>query len=307
MAVTRVATLGVLTLAIAVAVLVGQAAFRLERTLLRHDYVQAQIGEWFAPLEEPAHHQEFVNAMIAQISRALRWAIPLRLQPVVYEAARNSFTHEWLVAFARRVHTTAYRVMRGDRTPVRLTVSLSQFYADVVSGARATLPDQQANPVAAELERAPASIDLLAEIDDQTRTDAEMWLRRLPLIATLLQYALPGVLIALTLVFRRPGSAMVASGAGVAIGGALMLGLIGWYRFAIAGTIARAVRSAVPGRPEWVEPPVSATVANAVESGAGFAWLLIVLGALIALAGVLVIRRWSDSLDVVRRSRPGVR
>ncbi|TVQ23087.1 MAG: hypothetical protein EA382_10805 [Spirochaetaceae bacterium] len=298
----RVVVLGVLTLVIAASVLIGQAAFRLERTLLRHDYVQAQIGEWFAPLEDPAHHQEFVNAMIAQISQALRWAIPVRLQPTVYEAARRSFTHHWLVAFARRAHTAAYRVTRGDRTPIRLTVSLSQFYADVASGARSALPDQQATAVAADLQRAPQSIDLFAELGDQARAEVEVWLRRLPLIGTLLQYALPGVLIALTLIYRRPGSAMVASGAGIAIGGVMMLGFIGSYRFVVAAAVARVVRAAVPGRPGWVEPPVTDTVAEAVASGAGFAWLLVATGAVLALLGVLVIANWSDSFGDTRRA-----
>lgn len=304
MPVARVATLSFLTVAIAVSVLVGQAAFRLERTLLRHDYVQAEIGEWFAPLEDPAHHEEFVNAMVSQIRRALRWSIPAQVQTVVYEAARASFTHDWLVSFARRVHTAAYRVMRGDRTPIRLTVSLGQFYAGVVSRAGAALPDQLSNAVAAELARAPASIDLWAELDEESKANTEMWLRRLPLISTLLQYALPGVLMGLTLLFRRPGSAMLASGGGLALGGVLMLAFVRSYRFAVAGAVARAVRMAVPGQPAWVEPPVIGTIVKAVESGVDFAWLLVGLGALIALLGALVIRRWSDSFETLVGREP---
>lgn len=49
---------------------------------------------------------------------------------------------------------------------------------------------------------------------------------------------------------------MVASGAGIAVGGFLMLGFVSAYRLTVAAYAARAVRVAVPGQPGWIEPAV---------------------------------------------------
>ncbi len=93
----------------------GQLAFRVERTILRHDYVQARIPEWFAPLEDPVNHDDFVTAMMSEIRRALKWSIPPPMLLVVYEAARGNFTHDWLVAFVRRARGSPRSAGERDR------------------------------------------------------------------------------------------------------------------------------------------------------------------------------------------------
>ena len=293
----RLITLVALSIAIAFSALVGQVAFRLDRTLLRHDYVQAGIDAWFEPLHDETNHEQFVTAMLSEISRALGWSIPSQLRPAVNEAAGETFSHEWIVSFVKRAHTTAYRVMRGDPAPVRLTLSVGRFFTAVVSKAQASLPADEARMVAMELARVPGAIDLWAEIDPESRSRIELGLRRTPMISLLLQYALPGLFIGLTLLFRRPGSAMVASGAGVSAGGALMLLAIRFVGVDAAAAVARATRMVVPGRPAWIEPPMIATVGEAVASGVDFALVLVGTGVAVTVLGIFVIRRWSDSLD----------
>jgi len=304
MSVVRTTTLAVLTVLIALTVLVGQAAFRMDRTLLRHDFVHLRIDSWFEPLAEPGNHEQFVGALLNEITRGLDWRVPVQVQAVVREAAASTFSAEWLVSFVKRTHTTAYRLMRGDAEPVRITLPFGRFFNEIVGRARAELPAETATALAAELSRAPASIDLWAEIDAETRSSVEGWLRRVPVVSLLLQYVLPGVFIALTLVFRRPGSAMVASGAGLSLGGALMLVVIASYRDAVGQAAGRAMRAVVPGGPGWIQAPVAATVEEAISTGSDFAIFLVALGVVIALLGVLVIRRWADSFEpLVRAAR----
>lgn len=297
MPIVRTITLALLTIAIALAVLVGQAAFRLDRTLLRHDYLRAEIEAWFEPLSDEANHERFVGDLLAEIRRGLGWQIPVQIQSIVTEAAHATFSRDWIVSFLQRTHTAAYRVMRGDRTPVRLTLPLAGFLGEIATRARAELPAEVANEVGRELSAVPASIDLWAELDEESQASIALWLRRIPLISILLQYALPGLFIGLTLVFRRPGSAMVASGAGIAIGGGLMLFVVRLYAVTAGASVGRAARTLVPGRPAWIEQPVADTISEAIAGGTGFAALLVGLGVVIAGLGVLVIRLWSDSID----------
>jgi len=297
MPVARTITLALLTIAIALAVLIGQAAFRLDRTLLRHSYLRAEIEEWFEPLDEEANHERFVSDLLTEIRRGLGWQIPVQIQSIVADAARETFSRDWIVSFLGRTHTAAYRVMRGDRTAVRLTLPLGGFLGEIESRARAELHIEMANEVVRELSAVPASLDLWAELDEESQASIELWLRRIPLISILLQYALPGLFIGLTLIFRRPGSAMVASGAGIAIGGGLMLLVVRLYAVTAGASVGRAARSLVPGRPAWIEQPVADTITEAIATGTSFAWLLVGLGVLIAGLGVLVIRWWSDSID----------
>ena len=293
----RVLSFVVLAVLIALSAFVGQIAFRMDRTLLRHDFVQAELDSWLAPLEVSSNHQQFTGAMMNEIRGALGWNVPGQLQSVLYEAAAESFPPERIESFVRRTHTAGYRLMRGDQTPVRLTLSLSSFTNRVASRLDEALPPTAAQGVAAGLAQVPNSIDLWEGVDESVQERITVSLRRIPVYSLLLQYAVPGLFIALTLVFRRPGSAMVAAGGGLTGGAAIMLIYIGGVSGGTAAAVARGVRAALPSRPAWIEPPVADTITRALASGAGFAWLLAATGVVLAALGVIVVRCWHDSLD----------
>ncbi|MFW5689749.1 MAG: hypothetical protein ACOC1U_09260 [Spirochaetota bacterium] len=295
----RLVTLAVLATLIAVSAFVGQLAFRMDRTVLRHDFVQRELGTWLEPLSIPANHERFTTALVDEIRRSLGWNVPSQIRVAMHEAAAQTFTPEWTESFVRRAHTAAYRLMRGDPSPVRLPMSLGGFtnrFANLVS---AQVPEQQARAVSAQLARVPDSIDLWQSMDEPTQRRVATALRRVPVFSLLLQYALPGLFLALTLVFRRPGSAMISSGAGLTGGAAAMILFTTTSAETTGRTIGGVLRSALPGRPEWIEAPVAASVVRAIASGIGFAALLASIGLVLVIAGGLVVRLWNDRLDPI--------
>jgi hypothetical protein len=307
MAVFRTILLSVLVVFIAATVLVGQLAFRADQTVLRHSFAHEAIEAWLAPLQDAANHEEFVADAWSQMRRALGWSIPVQIQSVIEDAALQSFRPDWITDVVKRMHTAIYLFMRGREPEISLVVPLGDFKRAISTISRDRLDARAAASVSSEIGRLPSSIDLWRAVPDETRASVELWIRRIPVISILLQYLVPGLFLGLTLLPGRPGSALVASGAGLAAGGLSMIALVGFAAQGIASRLAAGIRQILPGRPTWVYSPAVDTFAAALRSGRGFAWFLVVLGVLIAGLGVLVIRRWNDSYSFVSSATRTVR
>ena len=303
----RILALALLAILVAATALIGQFAFRADQTVLRHRFAHEAIDGWLAPLEDSANHEAFVSAAWADLRSALGWSIPLAIRDVVEDAALDAFRPDWIISVVKRMHTISYLYMRGTEDEISLTVPFGEFKRSVSSLARERLVAQVANQVSGQINQLPSSIDLWEAIPEEEAVSIERWIRRVPAVSILLQYLVPGIFLGLTLVFGRPGSAMVASGAGLALSGAGMLVIVVTLADGIAGRLARSLQVILPGRPTWFYGPAGDTFADAIRSGVGFAWFLVALGLVIAALGVLVVRRWNDTYSFVSSARSTIR
>ncbi len=308
MAVGRIVALTLLALLIAATSLVGQVAFRADQTLLRHRFAHAAIDSWLSPLEgENGYHEAFVSDAWLDMRRALDWTVPIAVRDVVEDAALEAFRADWIVSVVKRMHTVAYLYMRGREQSISLTIPLGEFRRTVTALARERLDSRTANDVVNQINQIPSSMDLWTAIPEAEARSIERWIRRIPALSVALQYFVPGLFLGLTLVFGRPGSALIASGGGLTASGAMMLALIAIRGQSLSAGMARTVRRTLPGDPAWIYEPALETFVTALRSGIGFAWLLMAIGVVLVGLGTLLVRRWEDSYAFVSSASSTIR
>ena len=123
----RYIVLSVLALALGVAVLAGQFAFRVERTMLSYRYMSAALERTLIPLEDDEIRKETVLEAVRDIRRRLSLPVPRELDQYIGQAAIQAFGRAWIARTLDRMLYSLIRVVNGREDELALAISISGF------------------------------------------------------------------------------------------------------------------------------------------------------------------------------------
>ena len=289
MKIGRIIILSVLGLLLCLSVILAQLAFRVERTMLSYSYTSKQIDRIITPLYDSAIHRETVDETFSYLRRALSLRVPAALQPHIVDAAVSGFNPEWFTRTAQRMLFNTQLVLNGKETDLSLPVSINSFKLAFMDIVRAEFDTSEYLEIDREVSRMPSSLDLADEIPEESRRKLIRYLRSVGTVLTVLEYAVPGLLILLCFVLRRFGAGLTAVGGGfIAGGGALAIAVAGWKGSAARG-VAAAVGRAVPSFLGWIDYGVGGVTEELIAGLLPVSLIVLASGALLFALGIFLV------------------
>jgi hypothetical protein len=283
--------LGFIGLLLTLSVVLAQGAFRLERTILSYGFVYRESQKIFGPLDDPEIFGESLNEIYRLIIRSLPQAIPRELEPFLLKAAKDSFKPAWIRQTGAIWLASLQRVLRGESTALELQVSISPFlrrFQSLVAGS--TYSSRERTYINREIDKIPGGIDAAQGMPQNLRADLIFLGRFMDLIQAMLQYIIPGILMAACFFHLRPGPGCVAVGAAFLLGS--VPGILASTVF--AGRIGRSLEATLsrqlPSALGWLAEGIGAMAETALRTGSTTALWTGVFGAGMICLGIFIIK-----------------
>lgn len=290
--------LALISLLLAASIVLGQLAYRVDRTVLSYRYMTEAVPEIIEPLEEPEVHEDTVTALAGIVRREADLGLPPQLVRLFDQAAVAAFDASWFEWTLTRNIYAIIGVLRGSRAELRIPVNISGFESQFVNLARKNLPQDMVRQITAETANLPGAFDLAEAMPEEARAALLSFGRRYGLLSTAVMYVIPALLTIACFSFRRLGTAFLGGGLGYLLGGGVVL-IWGEAFGRMARTIVVAAsRSALPGGFTWLTSGLAELTSDLAAGLWQYAALIAGVGVLsTALGGWLVFSGRNDTLD----------
>jgi hypothetical protein len=274
---------------LAASVLVAQVAFRVERTVLSYGFTYREMQRILAPLDDPATHESTIGQAFGFVQKSMSLGVPRELQGYIIEAAVNGFSPSWVKQTVGQWLMTTQQVLHGNRDTIEFPLSLSPFKSGFLTAVRGEFSVAEQMEISAALDEIPTTFDLADEIpEDVTRRILGVG-RSMALTQVLLQYVVPGLLIAACFFHRRIGTGLVAVGLGLTVAGVPSLVVTAARARGIGRSASLSLSKALPVFLKWVADGVGPTVEAVVSSGRVTALLVTISGVVFLSAGLYLV------------------
>ena len=294
MKIARILLLALIALALSIAVLAAQVAFRIERTVLLYSYTSAQLEAITSPLYDESIHRETVDGTFSLIRRELSLVIPMELRSLILDSAVEGFSPEWFSRTAHRMLFNIHLVVNGREKELSLPLSINTFKTSFLNAARSVYRGREYAEIEHELVKVPSTLDLAAELPDEILERIVVNLGRIRLIVILLQYAAPALFILLCFSFRKIGSGFTALGIAFIGGGAAVLICVSTRGTVISETAVNYLRKILPSFLQWVDYAAKDVVLELLKGMQPVAVVVLLCGMLFAALGLYLIFARND-------------
>ena len=280
----------VLGLLLGLAVIVAQAAFKIDRTVLSYTCMSRQLERIAAPLRDPGIRTDAANGVFDYLRTVLSLKLSPALDPYIPAAVTAGFDADWFLRTGKRLLFNTQAYVTGRETGLSLPVSIDGFKLALIDSARGKIETRAYLEIDREVSRMTSSIDLVTLLAESDLSRIESRLKNYRGGLTAVKYVVPAVLFLLCFVTRRIGSGLAAAGGGVLTGGGLML----FTSLVIPGLAFRevsgAVTHALPSFLGWVGEGVGRTTGDIISGLLPAAAVLTGLGMILTAAGVILIK-----------------
>jgi len=266
---------------LAVSVIVSQALFRIERTLLSYTFMAAQLEGVSAPLADPSTQADAAVGAITYLQEKLSFRFSGRLTPYVREAAINGFDADWFLRTGKRMVFNSQRFLSGEESELSLPVSFDSFKLALLDIAGAELDAADYLEVEREVSQIDSSIDLGSVLSEKTQMRISAAAANRRVIFIILIYIVPFCLALLCFPPRELGSGLFVSGLSLLAGGACLAVSSFFLRNLVSRASSSAFEKALPDFLGWIADGTG-MFAGKVVSG------ILPAGAVIGGAGLVI-------------------
>ena len=279
---------------LAFSVLVAQAAFRFERTLMSYRFTYGAMERTLAPLDDPLTHARTVDEAFRVLRRETGLSIPPELEPLVIEAAGVGFSAARLRQAVNRWLITTQQVLHGRADSFSLPFSLAAFKDTLLSLAASRFSPAETAQIREALNQVPTSVNLADGISPEARDRLLSIGRMMGLMQIVLQYLVPGLLIAACFFHGRIGTGIAATCAAFLVAGVPAVVIAFFRADAIGASAGVFVSRLIPSYLGWMVPGLQASVADLVATNRTTAALVMLYGVLASALGAYLIARKGD-------------
>lgn len=298
MSAIRWVVLVAIVLLLAFAVLVAQAAFRFERTVMSYRFTYGAMERMLEPLDDPLTHARTVDEALRTLRREIGLSIPPDLEPLVIEAAGTGFSAARLRQAANRWLINTQQVLHGRAESFDLPFSLAAFKDTLLSLATGRFSPAETAQIREALTQVPTSVNLADGMSPEARDRLLSVGRMMGLMQIVLQYLVPGLLIAACFFHGRIGTGIAATGIAFLVAGVPSVVVVFFRADAIARSAGVVVSRLVPAYLSSMVPGLEASIAALISTGRTTAALVTLYGVLAsAIGGYLIAKKGDPRID----------
>ncbi len=263
----EVLLLGVVAVLLSVSVIIAQAAFRLDRTVLSYGFMNRETQAWIDPLDDAALHAQTIESAYREARRATGLAIPRDMDPYVVRAAAEAFSVRMIRHTIASWWIEIHRGIRGELARTELFLPLSPFKNALLSELRTGLSADEVRAATAALNTIPASFDVLEILPAPVERRVVAALRRSSFVSFLFQYVFPGVLIIACFFHRRIGLGVLAVGVAFLAAGIPSVAATFLHAETAARWVSTSLAGVLPQYLSWLREGIATTVRSIIVSG----------------------------------------
>ncbi len=283
---------------LALAVLVAQAAFRFERTVMSYRFTYGAMEQMLEPLDDPLTHARTVDEAFRAVRRETGLSVPRDLEPLVVDAVGVGFSASRLRRSANRWLITVQQVLHGRADSLVLPYSLAAFKDSLLSQAAGRFSPLEMAQIREALNQVPTTVDLADAISPEARDRFLSIGRVMGLMQIVLQYLVPGLLIVACFFHGRIGTGIAATGVAFLVAGVPSVVVVFLRADAIAASAGILVSRALPTYLAWMIPGLEASIAALIATGRTTAVLVTLYGvAAGAVGGYLIAKKGDPRID----------
>ncbi len=300
--VLRWIVLGVVIVLLSLSVLIAQAAFRFERTIMSYRFTYRALQEVLVPLDDPVVHRQTIEAAFRDLRRGYSLQIPRDLEPHVADAAVIGFSAAWLRQTTNRWLISIQLVLQGRSDTLELPLSLVPFREAFLSSVSGRFPPDEMAQIRTAINEVPPTLQLADELPGDLRGRILAVGRSMMLLQIVLQYIVPGLLIVACFFHGRIGTGIAATGLAFLAAGVPSLIVVYLRADALAASARHLAARSIPAYLSWMLPAFEDTVAQLIRTGRTTAVLVTLYGIVASLiGGYLFAAKGDPRIDLTRR------